>query len=496
MEQLRSKLEEVIIYLKPYLPIANSHVVNFITNNFWETIIPSDIREEIDLKGTEFVFSNFWSENQVPDSLTRFFTSSKFNNLNSYPSTCYMKLDDAYNVLQSWGYKPMDKPLNLKEFMGAKKMHEVEVMAKLVAEFSKYAGTEIIVDIGGGKGYLSSLLALAYNFNVLGIDSQSINSEGARIRTKKFEKYWQSIKKKSNSIPDEKITLPIIKEKFDTYEEYYEKYSRKSAVLGSTYKQITEYVTENTNIAHLAQTEFKVNNKKEFTLIGLHTCGSLGTTCLKLFTEPKNNLKLLVNVGCCYHLIEEEFTNDPFWDDIEIALNKNESYGFPVSNYLRERKFVLGRDARMCASQSPDKFFNSKDINNSTKPLFYRALLQVYLVQELGCKDISRCHVGRLAHKCLTFNEYVQKAAKRLQLDIEIDNEKINVFYDKYLIEYERLKVFFLLKQALAQVIEGLIIMDRLLYLYEQGIDEAFVAKLFDPILSPRNHAIIALKKN
>ncbi|XP_029343839.1 methyltransferase-like protein 25 isoform X3 [Acyrthosiphon pisum] len=466
MEQLRSKLEEVIIYLKPYLPIANSHVVNFITHNFWETIIPRDIQEEIDLKGTEFVFSNFWSENQIPDSLTHFVTSTKYNNLNSYPSSCYMKLDDAYNVLKSWGYKPMNNSLNLKEFMGAKKMHEVEVMAKLVADFSKYAGTDVIIDIGGGKGYLSSLLALAYNFNVLGIDSQSINSEGARNRTIKFEKYWQSIKKKSNNFPEEKLTPPIIKEKLDTYEEYYEKYSRKSAVLGSTYKQITEYVTENTNIAHLAQTEFEVNNKEEFTLIGLHTCGSL------------------------------EFTNDPFWDDIENELNKNESYGFPVSNCLREKKFQLGRDARMCASQSPDKFFNSKDIINSTKPLFYRALLQVYLVQELGHDNISRCHVGRLAHKCLTFNEYVHKAVKRLQLNIEIDNEKINAFYDKYLIEYERLKVFFILKQALAQVIEGLIIMDRLLYLHEQGINEAFVAKLFDPLLSPRNHAIIALKKN
>lgn len=187
MEQLRLKLEEVIVYLKPYLPIANSHIVNFITHNFWETVIPCNIREEINLKGTEFVLSNFWSENQIPDSLTHFVTLSKSYNLNSYPSSCYMELGDAYNILHSWGYKPANKSFNLKEFMGAKKMHEVEVMAKLVADFSKYASTDIIVDIGGGKGYLSSLLALAYNFNVLGIDSQSINSEGARNRTIKFE---------------------------------------------------------------------------------------------------------------------------------------------------------------------------------------------------------------------------------------------------------------------------------------------------------------------
>lgn len=187
MEQLISRLEEVIIYLKPYLPIANSHVVNFITNNFWESIIPCNIRKEFDLKGAEFVFTNFWSDNPIPDSLTNFVTLSKLNHINSYPNNCYMQLNDVSNLLQSWGYTPMNQSFNLKEFMCTKKMHEVEVMAKLVADFSKYADIEIIVDIGGGKGYLSSLLALAYNFNVLGIDCQSINSEGARNRTIKFE---------------------------------------------------------------------------------------------------------------------------------------------------------------------------------------------------------------------------------------------------------------------------------------------------------------------
>jgi hypothetical protein len=388
MEQLRSKLDEVIIYLKPYLPIANSHVVNFISNNFWETVIPSDIRKEVDLKGTEFVLANFWSDYPIPDSLTCFVTSSKLNNLNSYPSSCYLNLDDVYNVLQSWGYNPIDKSFKLKEFMAAKKMHEVEVMAKLVADFSHYAGTDIIIDIGGGKGYLSSLLALAYNFNVLGIDSQSINSEGAKNRTIKFEviifnkqyiyiklklfdtlimlffqKYWQTIVKKSDSF-EKKIFCPIAKEKCNTYEEYYEKYSKKSNVVGSTYKQVTEYVTEHTNIVPLIQNEFKNNKKKEFALVGLHTCGSLATTCLKLFIESKNCLKLLVNVGCCYHLIEEEFTVNPFWNDVENALNSNQSYGFPVSKYLKDQQFILGRDARMCASQSPEKVFNSKDVSS------------------------------------------------------------------------------------------------------------------------------------
>jgi len=187
-----------------------------------------------------------------------------------------------------------------------------------------------------------------------------------------FQKYWQSILKKSNNHFEEKKSHPIIKDKFSTHEEYYEKYRRKSSVLGSTYKQVTEYVTEHTDIASLVQNEFKLNNKQDYALIGLHTCGSLGTTCLKLFTESKNCLKLLVNIGCCYHLIDEEFVVNPFWNDIEDALNKNECYGFPVSKFLKDKQFVLGRDARMCASQSPEKIFSSKDVRCTF--IFYTSL--------------------------------------------------------------------------------------------------------------------------
>ena len=41
-------------------------------------------------------------------------------------------------------------------------------------------------------------------------------------------------------------------------------------------------------------------------IIGLHTCGDLAPTALKLFTsEP--DVKLLCLVGCCYHLLTQQF---------------------------------------------------------------------------------------------------------------------------------------------------------------------------------------------
>lgn len=55
-----------------------------------------------------------------------------------------------------------------------------------------------------------------------------------------------------------------------------------------------------------------------------------------------------------------------------------------------------------------------------------------------------------------------------MEIFFQVDDQQISELYDRHLIEYERLKVFFFLKQVLAPVIEGLILMDRLLYLYEQ----------------------------
>lgn len=51
------------------------------------------------------------------------------------------------------------------------------------------------------------------------------------------------------------------------------------------------------------------------------------------------------------------------------------------------------------------------------------------------------------------------------------------------------------LRAALGPVLETLILLDRLLFLQEQGSSvEALILPIFDPALSPRNMALIAKK--
>lgn len=66
-----------------------------------------------------------------------------------------------------------------------------------------------------------------------------------------------------------------------------------------------------------------------------------------------------------------------------------------------------------------------------------------------------------------------------------IENEELH---------WKRLVVFYLVKLCLAQVVESVILLDRIVYLYENNFEKVYLVKLFDPVLSPRCHSIVAVR--
>lgn len=95
-------------------------------------------------------------------------------------------------------------------------------------------------------------------------------------------------------------------------------------------------------------------------LMGLHTCGDLSATTLRLYSQCPT-LQCLVQVGCCYHLMEEEFIRSPYWKDVDLA-QYEQGYGFPLSEHLRRKKFFLGRNVRMSGTQSPERVIDLKQV--------------------------------------------------------------------------------------------------------------------------------------
>lgn len=49
-----------------------------------------------------------------------------------------------------------------------------------------------MIDIGSGKGYLSSFLSMQYNLKVYGIDSSNTTTNGAHERNRKLKKHWRA----------------------------------------------------------------------------------------------------------------------------------------------------------------------------------------------------------------------------------------------------------------------------------------------------------------
>lgn len=106
----------------------------------------------------------------------------------------------------------------------------------------------------------------------------------------------------------------------------------------NNFKQVTASISSETNFLKLLKENFSNEEEYKYGIVGLHTCGSLSNDSIKLFIKNKENAAFLLNVGCCYHFLQESF-------DQETPST------FPMSSYLRTRKFKLGRNARMLSLQ-------------------------------------------------------------------------------------------------------------------------------------------------
>ncbi|XP_026724280.1 methyltransferase-like protein 25 isoform X2 [Athene cunicularia] len=462
--------------------------------------------------------------------------------------------------------------------MNNKKSHEVQMMSELVDNIANYCGVKQVIDIGSGKGYLSSFLSMQYDLKVYGIDSSNTNTNGAHERNRKLKKHWRAYQsrgranlkrqmlEKANDRPVEsEIKCKAISEKLlnndsslqsqdhvtiqdlvpscgfteiatsetnnqaevdlvaqtqsdesklseevlailnvlpaDAVEVFSsspcncgelceeEKVQRKMASLevkesksseSNLYFPLTSCITAETELSDI------ITDLQDCMMVGLHTCGDLAANTLRIFTA-KPEIKAVCSVGCCYHLLSEQFENQ------EECLE--EVWGFPMCQYLKDMGWCCGRNARMSACLALERVAVGQML--PTESLFYRAVLQVIIEEIYGVTKSDR-HVGKTFSKSSSFIDYVRKSLKKLELDdSELPDSCIMDYYEKYKHRMNELEAFNMLKVVLAPCIEVLILLDRLCYLKEQdNIAWSGLVKLFDPVKSPRCYAVIALKKH
>lgn len=455
---VKQLIDQIITFLDKFMPIASCHLVEYFTKSLYTNCLNKDIKQEINDVGLDYIIDSILEDNlnsEKTSHLNEFMRNCKNFTL-QYNSELCLNLNEFCDKLKEFGETEVPR-LKLNVFMTPKKSHEVEVLSMIASLLHNICGTSHLIDIGCGRGYVSSLLALHHKIPVLGIDSSAVNTNSAAKRFEKLQKHWCQITKNSNQ-----SLLTKSGNKFDSH-----------SIL---YKQITRHVNLDINLKQLIEDNFS-GNCKDIGVIGLHTCGNLANTSLKLFAET-SNVKSICNISCCYHLLFEKGDNEA-----------NDKCGFPMSDYFLNKNYKLGRNAIMLSAQSIDRITFNKQLPN--KSIFFRAILQVILNDY--CNVRSEQNVGKLK-KFNNFLDYYKIAMEKLKLESKLNEYEIEKLLRSYEEKYKEINAFCLIRYMLAPVIESLILLDRLLYLHERNIKNIYLVQLFNPLISPRCYGIIALK--
>lgn len=128
---------------------------------------------------------------------------------------------------------------------------------------------------------------------------------------------------------------------------------------------------------------------------------------------------------------------------------------------------------------------------DSLKVHCYRAILESLIARHepsMRHKPLRRVRIDEKT----TFKDYCLKALNGLDIRIP-EHELDSAFVSKCLEEQKKVLIFYSLRLLIAPLVESLILCDFLNYLRERGIRTALIP-VFDPIVSPRNSVLIAIK--
>ena len=377
---------------------------------------------------------------------------------------------------------------NRKNLFKKKKEHEVRQLSNFIHGIFSKTKLETMLEIGCGKSYLTeSLLKDNPNCLYIGID----------MKEKLIEKSQQIYSNQNVIVLSGIVTA-------NNFDEFY-------------IKNIKQHIKEHKKA------------EKNIFLFGLHSCGNLTSDTLRLFANHEFFSHLAI-VSCCMNLLTEYVTptaqQTELFKDYKANVgvnNKGEKLeqtlvyteeeaktaGYPLSNFMLTQypKMFLSRTIRNSAMQ---KNTETGEINSlQYKKILYRTYLQVFFehyIPELGLTyGFGKVDLNNED----TFKDYlfnildVIKKDKDEAFHKKVDDIKSNAesILKEFLSKYEKEEVINLLwganmiRMKFSKLIEYIIALDRIIYLFENKIYNVRLIKTFNECLSTRNILIYADKK-
>ncbi|KAJ5921428.1 hypothetical protein N7466_009754 [Penicillium verhagenii] len=290
------------------------------------------------------------------------------------------------------------------------------------------------------------------------------------------------------------------------------------------------------NPTPLANTDEKAEETVDpkLMVVSLHSCGNLVHHGIRsLILNP--SIVAVAMIGCCYNLLTERLgpakTELPILQSLHPRLKETgtsyDPHGFPMSKYYENYRspgattgMKLNITARALAVQAPYNW-GPKDSEVSFTRHSFRALLQRILVDRIPAKSsgtsseqpdpesgIGSIIIGAIPKSAYkSFNAYLRAATVKMSRDAvygsrvqehiaTLTDEDIQSYETQYSSARKHISVVWSLMAFSAQLVESIIVVDRWQFLREQdSVKECWVEPVFDYGESPRNLAVIGLKK-
>ncbi|XP_002005384.3 protein RRNAD1 isoform X1 [Drosophila mojavensis] len=336
-----------------------------------------------------------------------------------------------------------------------KKSHEIKRMAAICARSCQETSISFVVDFGAGVGHLARVLGYGYGINVCCLEMQAaLNGQALEI--------------------DAKLESMAAKHLDDSETIHFKRPAHLTQRLSSdtTPEQFIE------SIRHAFQLS---DSNFSFGIIGLHPCGDLSGTLMRMFLSCEQ-AKFLNFVGCCYQKMSTRATHP------QMKL-----HGYPLSSQLQSAdNSRLSYEAREIACHAMELYSSRLQSGDYEylKIHSLRAAAERIIVQHLP--ELRHSALRNVKHvPGMSFNDYFQKAIEGTQFALLQATSPDQIEAD--LLHWRRIVCFYTLRLMLAPLVESIILYDRALFLLENGC-QVTIESIFNPCISPRNHITSAIK--
>ena len=177
-----------------------------------------------------------------------------------------------------------------------KKLHEIARLADAVAEAAQRTGASTVVDFGSGAGYLGNVLAAEDGFDVVGVECEAhLNAKAERRGSAAVQ--WAARQRERGAKASLAAPAPAAAAGKDSDSAAAERqppaHGPEGPPPGGSVAAVTALVGSGEDL------DAVVAGCRDAVLTGLHTCGDLHASLLRIFLE--SSARGLVSVGCCYH---------------------------------------------------------------------------------------------------------------------------------------------------------------------------------------------------